>query len=84
VEDYKALVEALDAVRDTGGRVAVDDTGAGWTGLAHILRLRLDIVKLDTVRTSRIHADPVRRALVASFFGIRRARFDAQLSIVAM
>jgi EAL domain-containing protein (putative c-di-GMP-specific phosphodiesterase class I) len=66
VEDHKALVEALDALRDTGVRVAVDDTGAGWTGLAHILRLRPDIIKLDTVLTSRIHADPVRRALAAS------------------
>jgi EAL domain-containing protein (putative c-di-GMP-specific phosphodiesterase class I) len=66
VEDYDALVRALDGLRSQGVRVAVDDTGAGYAGLAHILRLRPDIIKLDIDLTRGIDADPVRRALAAS------------------
>jgi EAL domain-containing protein (putative c-di-GMP-specific phosphodiesterase class I)/ActR/RegA family two-component response regulator len=66
VEDYDTLLEALDGVRCQGVRVAVDDAGAGYAGLTHILRLRPDIIKLDIDLTRGIDADPVRRALAAS------------------
>lgn len=72
VDDYGALLIALDDLRNRGIRVAVDDAGAGWAGLAHILRLRPEIIKLDTVLTGRIHADPVRRALAASLVSFAR------------
>jgi EAL domain-containing protein (putative c-di-GMP-specific phosphodiesterase class I) len=66
VDDYDCLVEAVQGLRGQGMRVAVDDTGAGYAGLAHILRLRPDIIKLDIALTRGIDVDPVRRALAAS------------------
>ncbi|MEX2658146.1 MAG: EAL domain-containing protein [Acidimicrobiales bacterium] len=66
VDDYVPLLAALDHLRDRGVRVAVDDTGAGYAGLSHLLRLRPDIVKLDIVLTRDIHTDPVRRALATA------------------
>jgi EAL domain-containing protein (putative c-di-GMP-specific phosphodiesterase class I) len=66
VSDYGALKRALDELRLRGARVAVDDTGAGFTTLAHIHRLLPDIIKLDISLTHDIDRDPVRRSLVAS------------------
>jgi EAL domain-containing protein (putative c-di-GMP-specific phosphodiesterase class I)/CheY-like chemotaxis protein len=66
IDDYDALRDALDELRERGARVAVDDAGAGYAGLQQILRLRPDIVKLDVEFTRTIDADPVRRALATS------------------
>jgi EAL domain-containing protein (putative c-di-GMP-specific phosphodiesterase class I) len=63
VDDYEPLVAALQALRKRGARLAVDDAGAGYSSLRHILRLRPDILKLDTALTRGIDADPTRRAL---------------------
>ncbi len=63
VEDYGALVEALARLREGGGRVAIDDAGAGFASLRHTLRLAPDIIKLDISITAGIDADRARRAL---------------------
>ena len=66
IEDYGLLLEALDGLRARGILIAVDDAGAGYSGLQQILRLRPDIIKLDIELTRGIDADPVRRALASS------------------
>jgi EAL domain-containing protein (putative c-di-GMP-specific phosphodiesterase class I) len=47
-------------------RIAVDDTGAGYAGFQHLLRLRPHILKLDITLTRGIDADPIRRSLAAA------------------
>lgn len=64
VDDYVALRHALGELGD-GVRFAVDDAGAGFASLRHILELSPTHVKLDRGLVSRIHADPARQALVA-------------------
>jgi EAL domain-containing protein (putative c-di-GMP-specific phosphodiesterase class I) len=66
VDNYDALSEALSPLRARGMRLAVDDTGSGFSSLRHILTLRPDIIKLDLALTRHIHADPVRRALASA------------------
>ena len=66
VRDYDHLVNRLVGPRGRGIRVAVDDTGAGFASLQHILRLRPDIIKLDMALTRGIDVDPVRRSLAAA------------------
>jgi EAL domain-containing protein (putative c-di-GMP-specific phosphodiesterase class I)/AmiR/NasT family two-component response regulator len=63
VADYDQLSAALARLRERGIKVAVDDTGAGFAGLEHILRLVPDVIKLDMILTRGIDHDPVRRAL---------------------
>lgn len=65
VADYPTLFTALTHFRALGVRVAVDDAGAGFASLSHILQLRPDVVKLDVALVRGIHTDPARRALVA-------------------
>ena len=66
VDDYDLLLSALDMLRRRGVRIAVDDTGAGYASFQHLLRLRPDILKLDTTLTRGIDRDPVRRSLAAA------------------
>jgi EAL domain-containing protein (putative c-di-GMP-specific phosphodiesterase class I) len=66
IRDYRALGEAISAVRSIGARLAVDDTGAGVSSLAHILKLAPDWIKLDRALTTGVDRDPVRRALASS------------------
>ncbi|GAW40631.1 Phytochrome-like protein cph2 [Brevundimonas sp. SH203] len=63
VEDYPALLQALEPLRERGVRVAVDDAGAGYASLRHILNLRPDIIKLDISLTQSINTDPLKHAL---------------------
>jgi EAL domain-containing protein (putative c-di-GMP-specific phosphodiesterase class I) len=66
VQQYDTLHQALAAFRRAGGRLAVDDSGAGYASLRHILQLRPDLIKLDLSLTRGIHIDRQRRALVAA------------------
>jgi EAL domain-containing protein (putative c-di-GMP-specific phosphodiesterase class I) len=72
VDDYDALVERLQPLRDMGIRVAVDDAGSGYASMRHILSLRPDLVKLDRSLISQIHNDPARRALAESLVDFAR------------
>jgi EAL domain-containing protein (putative c-di-GMP-specific phosphodiesterase class I) len=69
VHDYPALVKITEELRAAGIRIAVDDTGAGFASLSHILQLRPDIIKLDITLTRGIDTDPVRMALARSLVG---------------
>lgn len=47
VEDYDALQATRRMLAELGVGLAIDDVGAGFSGLTHIVRLRPDIIKLD-------------------------------------
>lgn len=63
VDDYDALAEALAPLRRRGATLAVDDAGAGYSSMRHILCLQPDMIKLDMSITHNVHADRSRRAL---------------------
>ncbi len=54
VEDYAGLLKALQPLRHRGLRLAIDDAGAGYSSLRHILNLRPDLIKLDMELTEDI------------------------------
>lgn len=66
VDDYLVFRAAIDRLRPLAD-VAVDDAGAGFASLRHILELGPSLVKLDAVLTRDIDRDPVRQSLVAGF-----------------
>nr|PZN37332.1 MAG: EAL domain-containing protein [Bacillota bacterium] len=55
---------ALDRYRAAGGRVALDDLGAGDSGLQALLAIRPDMVKLDRALTAGMDRGGWRLALV--------------------
>ena len=58
VDDYPRLIACLRTLRRSGARIAIDDTGSGYSSLAHILKLAPDFIKLDRELTSGIDLDP--------------------------
>lgn len=80
VENYENLLGVLAPLRKRGMRLAVDDAGAGYASLQHILQLRPDVIKLDMGLTRHIDLDPARRALASAL--IRFAQ-DTGSKIVA-
>jgi EAL domain-containing protein (putative c-di-GMP-specific phosphodiesterase class I) len=67
VEDYEALTAALTPLRALGIRIAIDDAGAGFASLRHILHIGPDIIKLDVSLTRDIDRDPRKKALAQAF-----------------
>ncbi len=78
VAHYSRLNRALDPMRSQGLRVAVDDMGAGYSSLRHILQIRPDLIKLDMSLCSGIDKDPARRALASALISFSR-EIDSQL-----
>ena len=66
VEDYESLARSLQQLRSEGVRLAIDDAGAGFASLRHILRLAPDFIKLDISLTRGIDGDQARRALASA------------------
>jgi EAL domain-containing protein (putative c-di-GMP-specific phosphodiesterase class I) len=75
IPDYGDLARALKRLRALGMRLAIDDAGAGFASLRHILRLSPDLIKLDLTMIRNIHRDPSKQALAAGLisFELRRA-----------
>ena len=80
----------LDAVSDLGGRlgalralgfrVAVDDLGAGYSGLASFVQLRPEVVKLDMALVRGVDADPTRQKIIRAMATLC---YDLGISVVA-
>jgi EAL domain-containing protein (putative c-di-GMP-specific phosphodiesterase class I) len=84
IEDYAPLLRALEPLRERGARIAVDDTGAGYASLRHILALRPDIIKLDISLVRDLNHDPARRALAASLVTFENADELAALTALGI
>jgi diguanylate cyclase (GGDEF)-like protein len=71
IDDYAALRVAIGKLGDVG--IAVDDAGAGYTSLRHILELRPTFAKLDISLVRGIETDELRQALAAGldYFALR-------------
>ncbi|HVA06806.1 MAG TPA: EAL domain-containing protein [Acidimicrobiales bacterium] len=64
VENYADLREVLGPLRDRGLRIAVDDAGAGYASLRHIVELRPDFIKIDHSLVHGVADDEVRRVAI--------------------
>ncbi len=70
IDDYEAVATFSHQLRTHGARLAVDDAGAGFASMQHILKLQPDFIKLDIDFTRDIDRDPIKTALsgaLASF-----------------
>jgi PAS domain S-box-containing protein len=66
VGDYDGFASKLGPLRQAGGQIAIDDFGAGYASLRHILKVRPDWIKLDISLVERIHESSVAHALASS------------------
>jgi EAL domain-containing protein (putative c-di-GMP-specific phosphodiesterase class I) len=63
IEDYQQLRASLSGLRRRA-RLAVDDVGAGFSSLRHIVDLEPELIKLDASLIRNLHKEPGRAALV--------------------
>jgi EAL domain-containing protein (putative c-di-GMP-specific phosphodiesterase class I) len=78
VEDYDALLAVLAPFRAAGLRLAIDDVGAGFSSLRHIVVTTPDVIKIDRSIVSGLDADPVLTTLVRSLVEFARG-IDARV-----
>jgi len=67
VADYAELRDVLKPLREQGLRVAVDDAGAGYASMQHVVEMRPDIIKIDRTLVDGLANDPARRSVVSGF-----------------
>ncbi len=66
VHDYDQLTTVTTRLQESGIHIVIDDAGAGYASLRHILRLHPNAIKLDLDLVRGIDTDPVRQALTRS------------------
>jgi len=64
VQEFELFYKTLGHYRSQGFKIAIDDAGAGYSGLTTIAELQPEYIKLDKSLIDDIHKDPVKRALV--------------------
>ncbi|WP_187290068.1 sensor domain-containing diguanylate cyclase [Chromohalobacter israelensis] len=63
LEDYR-IASVLQALRDIGVRIALDDFGSGYSNLNYLRRIPVDVVKIDRSIIKDMEVDAGSRAIV--------------------
>ena len=80
IDNVHDVRERVARLRQMGYRIAVDDIGAGYSGLKSFAILQPDLVKLDLSLIRNVDADPMRRRLVSLVIELCR---DLGIGVVA-
>lgn len=71
--DVAHVKRIVDEYRRQGFLTAIDDFGAGYSGLQLLAAFRPDLIKLDMQLIRGLHREPLRRAVVSGVIGIARS-----------
>ena len=71
--DHDHLKGILGEYTRRGFKTAIDDFGAGYSGLNLLAEFQPDIIKLDMALLRNIDRDPVRQAIVRGILGVCQA-----------
>jgi EAL domain-containing protein (putative c-di-GMP-specific phosphodiesterase class I) len=72
LEDVKDLQMRIERLRKMGFRIAIDDIGAGYAGLASIAQLEPEVMKIDMALIRNIDREPTKQKLVAAIASLCR------------
>lgn len=70
IENYGVFVEALVELTKHGFSIAVDDVGAGYSGLESIAKLKPSYLKIDFSLVHEVHASEVKRKMVEAIISL--------------
>lgn len=73
VVDKEHLKRIMQEYRRRGFKTAIDDFGAGYSGLNLLAEFQPDIIKLDMELVRGIGSNPVRQAIVQGIIGVCKA-----------
>ena len=80
IEDLAATRNLIAELQGLGCRVAIDDVGTGHNGLSYILKLGVDIIKIDKMFVDAIRTESHSRAIVDTLVDLSR---NLRMQIVA-
>ncbi len=80
IDDIKDVRARIGALRTMGYRIAVDDLGAGYAGLASFATLEPEFVKFDMSLIRDVHTSTIRRKLIGAMTTLCR---DMGMRVVA-
>jgi EAL domain-containing protein (putative c-di-GMP-specific phosphodiesterase class I) len=72
LDGVQGVPERLAALRRLGYRVAVDDLGAGYAGLASFPALQPEVVKLDMALVRNVDQSPLQQRVIRSVVELGR------------
>jgi EAL domain-containing protein (putative c-di-GMP-specific phosphodiesterase class I) len=78
--DQRNLLKYLQIIQDFGFKTAIDDFGAGYSGLKLLVKYQPNYIKLDRDIISNIHQDCVKQSV---FSGIQQICAPLSIEIVA-
>lgn len=67
IEDYKSFKQALSNYIDQGYKIAIDDTGSGYSGLKMLNETKPHFVKIDMDLIRNINEDSFKQSLIECF-----------------
>lgn len=67
IEDYKNFRAVLNNYIEQGYKIAIDDTGSGYSGLKMLSEIQPHYIKIDMDLTRNIHKDTFKQALIECF-----------------
>ncbi|MDD4836559.1 MAG: EAL domain-containing protein [Dethiosulfovibrio sp.] len=70
VSDYGLLSRRVEEMKEQGFRIAIDDLGAGHSGLIMLASCIPDYIKLDMALIRDIHEEPRKQHIVRSLVGL--------------
>ncbi len=80
IDDADVIAPALEAVRDLGVRIAIDDFGGGTSSLSFLSILPIDIIKIDQRFVQSLTRRRDDRAIVAAVLSIAE---ELDLTVIA-
>jgi sensor c-di-GMP phosphodiesterase-like protein len=80
ITNLAATRRVIAALQGLGCRVAIDDVGTGHSGLSYILKLGVDIIKIDKLFVEAIRTEPHSQAIVGTLVDLAR---NLRMQIVA-
>jgi len=57
IENFEEISEFIGKVKEFGCQIAIDDFGTGYSNFAYILKLSVDIIKLDATLVKNVDTD---------------------------
>ncbi|MBP2625303.1 MAG: diguanylate cyclase/phosphodiesterase with domain containing protein [Firmicutes bacterium] len=68
IEDYKSFRKVLDNYTSQGYKIAIDDTGSGYSGLKLLAETRPQFIKIDMDLVRNIDKDAFKKGLMKAFY----------------
>lgn len=80
IRDINGFIATVNHYKNQKYKIAIDDTGAGYSGLNLISDISPNYIKLDMKLTRQIHSDRIKAALVKGMVELSKA---SSISIIA-